>query len=69
MNSNTFSQQLEMGIAAGAVRKRRPAKPCRPARARWWFEQMRRVVEQATEWPARRTQPPRQITLPLVRGS
>ncbi len=43
--------QIEMPLPVGTVRCRsRKPLAVRPARARWWFEQMRQVVEQ--------TQPP-----------
>jgi hypothetical protein len=68
MKPATLIQQLEIGIEAVIVRRRRPAIPCRPARARWWFDQMRRVVEQAADRSSGRPFPPEQISLPLGRG-
>jgi hypothetical protein len=57
MKPANLIQQLEIGIETVIVRRHRPAQPCRPARARWWFDQMRRVVEQAADWPSRRPLP------------
>jgi hypothetical protein len=68
MKPTINSEQLEISIATSAIKRRRFVKPCRPARAHWWFDQMRRVVEQAAEWPPHTPLPPEQIGLPLTRG-
>jgi hypothetical protein len=42
-----INQQLEIALPAKPCRRVRPA---RAARARWWFSQMHRVVEEAGSW-------------------
>jgi hypothetical protein len=49
MNANRISQ-LELGLGAKLQRRTRPAGRQRRQRAKWWFEQMRRVVGAAMEW-------------------
>lgn len=46
------NQQLEIALPPSAAARRRAAKPCRPARAQWWFERMHRVVDAAVCEPA-----------------
>lgn len=60
------SQQLEISLTARYRRSRRPARPCRVPRARWWFSQMRRVVDQAAEWTPAPNVQGEQIHLPLA---
>lgn len=42
-----INQQLEIALPAKTCRRFRPA---RAARARWWFSQMHRVVDEAETW-------------------
>ena len=43
-------QQLEIALPSRSRRRRAHSRPCRVPRARWWFSQMRRVVDEAMEW-------------------
>jgi hypothetical protein len=66
---NTHDQQLEIGFKAQARRRRRQSRrTSRLSRARWWFSQMRRVVDNAIEWRPAPSVPPQQIRLPLAQG-
>lgn len=60
----TNTQQLEISLPAPAFTRRRAAKPCRPARAQWWFERMHRVVDAASA-EAPQPAPVAQPVLPL----
>lgn len=62
------TQQLEISLTSRSRRSRRPARPCRVPRARWWFSQMRRVVDQATDWAPSSAVRTEQIHLPLAAG-
>lgn len=44
------NQQLEIGLKSPTCRRPATLRQRRVARARWWFSQMRRVVEEASEW-------------------
>lgn len=65
---NTHDQQLEIGFKAQARRRRQVRRTSRLSRARWWFNQMRRVVDNAIEWRPAPSVPPQQIHLPLAQG-
>ena len=69
LNMQTIStQQLEISLTSRYRRSRRPARPCRVPRARWWFSQMRRAVDQAVEWTPTTAARTEQIHLPLTAG-
>ena len=65
---NTHDQQLEIGFKAQACHRRQNRRSSRLSRARWWFSQMRRVVDDAIEWRPVPSVPPQQIHLPLAQG-
>lgn len=55
-------EQLELRLPRPTLRI--AVRRCRPARAKWWFEQMRRAVDSAVDWePCVRKEQPR-----LLRG-
>jgi hypothetical protein len=62
------SQQLEISLTSRYRRGRRASRPCRVPRARWWFSQMRRAVDQAVEWTPAAAARTEQIHLPLAAG-
>jgi hypothetical protein len=62
------TQQLEIALPSRNRRRRAHSRPCRVPRARWWFSQMRRVVDEAMEWHPTDTTHPEQIHLPLAQG-
>jgi len=55
------NQQLEIGLKAPACGRPTTLRQRRVARAKWWFSQMRRVVDEATEWKpvTQQAEPPR----------
>jgi len=61
------NQQLEIGLRSPTCRRPATLRQRRVARARWWFSQMRRVVDEAIEWKgaSAKEEPPRQ---PLAQG-
>ncbi len=65
---NMNSQQLEISLTSRYRRGRRASRPCRVQRARWWFSQMRRVVDQAVDWTPSATVRTEQTHLPLAAG-
>ena len=65
---NIKKQQLEIGFNS-ACRRPMPIRQRRATRARWWFSQMRRVVDDAIDWQPAPSLPPEQIRLPLAQGS
>jgi hypothetical protein len=46
---------LAMPTPPPAVRRRLVVRPCSRERAAWWFEQMRRAVDEGREIPVSRT--------------
>lgn len=44
-------RQLEMRLECAALNRRPLRHRRRPNRARWWFDQMRRVVDEAADYP------------------
>jgi len=60
------TQQLEISLPSRNRRRRSHSRPCRVTRARWWFSQMRRVVDQAAEWSPVSSVHSEQIHLPLA---
>lgn len=59
----TTNQQMELGLAAKAVRRPAPRRQRRLPGARWWFAQMRLAVANAVEWGAPPPPRPEQIDL------
>jgi hypothetical protein len=62
------TQQLEITLPTTPCRRPGTYRQRRVSRARWWFSQMRRVVDEAVEWnpaPAIRAE---QANEPLARG-
>jgi hypothetical protein len=49
VNMNIQAQQLEIALATRPLARHVPARSRRSFRARWWFAQMRRVVDEALE--------------------
>ena len=62
------TEQLEITLPPRNRRRRAHSRPCRVSRARWWFSQMRRVVDDAMEWTPTPSARPEQIHLPLAAG-
>jgi len=48
-----MKQQLEIKLEQTKPCRRTYPSHNRRARARWWFDQMRAVVDKAEEWPAK----------------
>ena len=42
---------LVLPLSPTTARNRRPIRPCSRARAQWWFDQMRRVVDEGVDFP------------------
>jgi hypothetical protein len=66
---NTYSQlkmteQMELGFGGANRCPRVVRRERRLNRARWWFDQMRQVVERAMDWEAAPRFQPEQIWLP-----
>jgi hypothetical protein len=62
------NQQLEITLPTATCRRPANYRQRRVSRARWWFSQMRRVVDEAIEWTPAPTTHPEQPSLPRVRG-
>ena len=62
------NQQLEISLQATACRRSGNYRQRRVSRARWWFGQMRRVVDQAIDWAPAPVVSSEQSKLPLVQG-
>ena len=62
------NQQLEITLPTTACRRPANSRHRRVFRARWWFSQMRRVVDEAIEWTPAPAAHPEQTKLPLTRG-
>jgi hypothetical protein len=60
--------QLEMGLETSALQPcHRRIRPQRRNRAKWWFTQMRLLVNSATDWTPAPPARPEQIHLVLTR--
>jgi hypothetical protein len=62
------NQQLEITLQTVTCRRPVSFRQRRVSRARWWFSQMRRVVDEAIEWTPAPADRPEQPNLPLTRG-
>lgn len=51
---NEAEQQLALvlPLPATSMRPKRAARPCTRARARWWFDEMRRIVDEGLDFRA-----------------
>jgi len=62
------NQQLEMTFNSQNRCRRAPRSQQRRSRARWWFSQMRSVVDCAFDWQASPSSRPEQTYLTLARS-
>jgi len=62
------TQQMEIDFAEPRIPCSRGHRQARLTRARWWFTQMRRVVDQAWDWNVGPPARPEQIYLELARS-
>jgi hypothetical protein len=60
----TNDQQLELGLSGAPRGTRLARRERRLARAAWWFNKMRAVVNAATECPSADAPRPEQVMLP-----
>lgn len=60
----TTNQQLELGFSGGKPAGRIARRENRMARAAWWFNKMRAVVNGAMDWPSAGQPRPQQAWLP-----
>ena len=58
--------QLEIKLALTPATRRRESRQRNAARAQWWFERMRRVVDATVECRPVSPRQSRQSTLPLL---
>lgn len=63
-NTNVTDKQLELGFNGLPPRANATGHGGRIARAGWWFNQMRNIVEQAMDWNAAAEPRPEQIWMP-----
>ena len=59
-------RQLEISFTAPEVMQPPIRRQRRMTRARWWFERMRSVVDQAWDWSAGPPAPPEQVRMELT---
>ena len=64
--ANMKTNQLEIALPQPQNCTRRHARQLRQNRARWWFAQMRRVVDEAAAWAPAPAARPLQAKLPLA---
>ena len=62
------NQQLEITLPTATCRRPANYRQRRVSRARWWFSQMRRVVDEAVAWTPAPAIDSEQTNLPLTRG-
>jgi hypothetical protein len=53
VTTGLLPMELPSSGARRGQRRIREVKPCGRARADWWFDQMRRVVEEGRDFPVR----------------
>jgi hypothetical protein len=58
------NEQMELGLAGGRNCRTTARRQGRVSRGRWWFEQMRRVVDGAMDWQPAPSPRPEQVWLP-----
>ncbi len=58
--------QIELSLEQTRIQNATVLRQRRISRARWWFQQMHQVVEQARDWRENRASTPEQIALPLM---
>ncbi len=61
---NATDKQLELGFNGLPPRACTAGREGRIARANWWFNRMRTIVEQAMDWNAMAEPRPEQIWMP-----
>jgi hypothetical protein len=61
-------EQMELGLHGQRECKSVARRQNRASRGRWWFEQMRRVVDRATDWERMPPARPEQTYLGQGRG-
>ena len=64
--ANMKTNQLEIVLPKLQDCTLRHARQQRQGRARWWFAQMRRVVDEAADWAPAPASRPQQTNLPLT---
>ena len=52
MKRYMLNVQMELSLAKANRRCSSAGRRRRGSRARWWFDQMRQVVDEASEWPS-----------------
>jgi hypothetical protein len=62
-----ITEQMELGFNGNV--SVRPNQPSRVSRARWWFEQMRQVVDRAIDWQPNGPGRPEQTWFAEANGS
>jgi hypothetical protein len=62
--TNTTNGQLELGFNGLPARAKTGGREGRIARADWWFNRMRAIVESAMDWSAAAEPRPEQIWMP-----
>ena len=63
-NTNATDKQLELGFNGLPPHAHAAGREGRIARADWWFNRMRNIVEQAMDWNATAEPRPEQIWMP-----
>jgi hypothetical protein len=64
MTTEQTNEQLELGLNAGQRATRTARREDRMARATWWFNKMREVVNGTMDWPPTDAPRPEQTLLP-----
>ncbi len=59
---------MELGFEAARAIRPAARRERRLSRARWWFEQMHRVVDRACDWQPAPPARPEQVYLALAKG-
>ena len=65
--TNMTDKQLELGFNGLPPRAGAAGREGRIARASWWFNRMRAIVENAMDWSATSQPRPEQIWMPGLR--
>jgi len=68
MNKHDSQMELDLASQTSTVNRPPAAGPRREPRAKWWFQQMHRMVDGALDWKTAPKARPQQLSMSLSRS-